>query len=271
MSLNLEYTYPVDDISGLVTPTLTVGSQATGYPPGKLSNGDPSFPFKVDSTTFRLVWDFGSPKTIARVVIVHANFQAGLTGLKAEMNASNAWGGPSVSVPITVPAYHEDDFPVNISVDVNQTYQYFSLAATSANIVNIAIGEVILATQVRTLVGHYLVLQGPGEEEDHPLVEHQTDVGVSTIYGFGTRRRWIRGSILQNESNGTTVRSWNRAAQGRLLPFVIWPQLTPAEPWYVRFEDTRMRRTYVSPGAHSRFDLNFDEVARGLVPTPSAV
>jgi hypothetical protein len=271
---DFQYTHPDDNIAGAVTPTLSAGTQATGYGPAKLYDNDPSYPFKVDSTTFRLVWDWGSAVAPKLIALIHHNFAAGLSGVVFQMNASDSWGAPSFSQTLTVPAYHEDDFPANIYADLSVTapsYRYGSLAVTSANTVNCALGELVIATSLRSLNGSLVLDSSVEDEDDHPIVEHHTDVGVSTIYAHGTRWRYLRGDVRQNTTNAAAVRSWNRATQGRALPCIVLPHASPDEAWFVRFAKSTLSRRYLGPGYRSSFRFEFEEVGRGLKPTPSAV
>jgi hypothetical protein len=269
---NLWYCLPSDDIAVGETPTLVSGTQATGYPPENVGNEDPAYPFKVDSTTFRLVWDFGSAVAPKLVVLAHHNFAPGLTGVRFQMNATDVWTAPSFSAEFPAASYHLDKFPLTLHLDLRSSapsYRYASLVVTSANTVNCAIGEVIISTAIRMLDG--TVQFDSEEDEDHPLVEHQTDVGVSTIYRHGTRLRWLRGDKVVEATDAAAIRTWTRASLGRGLPFVVLPHLAETEAWYVRWENGKVPRTYIGPDLISRYRLAFAEVSRGLYPTPSAV
>jgi len=282
---DLEYAHPSDDLSRLFTATLTAGSQASGaYTPAELRNDNPAHPFKADSTTFRLLWDFGSAVPVEYVVLVHHNFTPGLTGVTFAMGSTGATS--SFTRSFTIRSYHEDLFPVNEHLDlrdVTPTYRYASLEVSSANVVPCALGKFPILTRVRALDGHLLVESTPEDDEAHPLVEHKTDVGVSTIYSHGTRLRWLRGDKIQQDSDAVALRSWNRATQGRSIPFVLIPHtlndhaaatsplVEQEEAWIARWEDQNLPRTYIGPDLLSRYRLKFEEVSRGLRPTPAAV
>ncbi len=276
---DLEYGHPSDDLSRQFTATLTSGTQATGYEPVRLTNDDPSYPFKADSTTFRLLWDFGSAKTVEYVLLVHHNFVAGLTGVTVAMGSTTATS--DLTRTFTIRPYHEDQWPVNEHLDfrdVTAHYRYLSLELVNANTVNAALGKIAILSSVKTLDGTLML--DTEEDEQHPLVEHKTDIGVSTIYAHGTRLRWLRGEKIQEASDSAAIRAWNRASQGRALPFVLIPHLetddaspttADEESWLVRWEEDRLPRTYFSADLLSRWRLKFEEVGRGLKPTPSAV
>ncbi len=281
---DLEYAHPGDDLSRAFTATLTSGSQATGYAPLRLTNDNPAYPFKVDSTTFRLLWDFLVPLPVEYLLLVHHNFQAGLGNVVFAMGSTT--GTTNFARAFTIRAYHEDSFPVNEHLDVRDTtptYRYASLECASANLVNCALGKFPILTTVRALDGNLMLDGNPEDDEEHPTVEHGTDAGVETIYAHGTRRRWLRGDKIQANTDAKAIRSWDRASGGRATPFVLIPHLVdddaPAtsptveeeESWIVRWEDKQLPRTYVGPDLLSRYRLKFAEVSRGLKPTPSAV
>ncbi len=277
MANPLRYTYPADNIAKIGTCTLVTGTQSAGtaprdYLPGRLFDDDPAHPFKTDSTTFRILWDFGSALTAAVVALIHHNFAAALTNVKFAMGTTTAT--TDFSATFVIPAYHEDKFPVNCFLDLSGTspsYRYASLEATTANAVACSIGECPIYNQIRSLPGSFLISTDV-DDEDHPLVEHKTDVGVSTIYRHGTRLRWLRGDVVEEASTGVQIRSWNRATLGRGLPFLLLPpvELNAGEPLFVRWEDNKLPRNYMERGI-SKFKLGFEEISRGLYPTPSAV
>jgi hypothetical protein len=274
----LEYAYPSDDLSRAFTATLTSGTQATGYEPVRLTNDNPAYPFKASSTTFRLLWDFGSAVPVKYVLLVHHNFLAGLSGVTFAMGSTTATS--SFSRSFTIRTYHEDLFPQNEHLDlrdVTPTYRYASLAVTSANSVACALGKFAILTNVRTLTGNLRI--AAEADESHPIVEHRTDVGVATIYSHGTRLRWLRGDKIQKVGDAAAIRSWWRATQGRSIPFVLIPHITRVpsptpeeeESWIVRWEQPTLPRTYIGPDLLSSYHLKFEEVSRGLRPTPAAV
>ncbi len=275
---DLEYAYPGDDLSRAFTATLTSGSQEVGYEPVRLTNDDPSYPFRASTTTFRLLWDFGTATRVQYVLLVHHNFIAGLAGVTLAMGSTTATS--DFSRTFTIRAYHKNDFPQNEALDlrdVDPSYRYLSLALTSANSVAAALGKIAILSTVRSLDGNLLL--NTEETAAHPIVEHQTDVGVSTIYAHGTWLRTLSGEKIQEASDAAAIRDWNEATRGRSLPFVLIPHLEPdaaagteEEAWLVRWTDNVLPRIYLIPDLGlSHYLLKFSEVSRGLKPTPSAV
>lgn len=266
----LYYTHPNDNLSNFVTPTVISGTIATGYPPDNAINRDPSYPMKFDTQTFRILWNFPAPQTLRWVHLVHHNFVAGMGGLNFSMGTTAAT--TNFTQALTVPPYAEDFFPTNIHAifSAPQTYKYAALEGTTANSVPVSIGEVAIYSTLREMPA-WTLASGVEEAEEHPLVEHQTDIGVSTIFVYGTRRRWLRGEVLHESGNAEKVRKLRRDAFGRGFPFSIIPDLPNGEAWYVRFEQTQQVRQYIERDWISRLPLAFEEVSRGLKPTPSAV
>lgn len=276
-SRDLEYAHPADDISRRVTATLSSGTQAELYEPVNLTDDDPSHPFKVETTTFRLVWDLLVDTRVQFVLLVHHNFRAGLTGVRFAMGATSATA--DFSRDFTIRDYHEDDFPVNEHLDlrdVDPTYRYASLEVTAPNSVTCSLGAFPMLETVRGLDGTLML--DADDDERHPVVRHATDVGVETTYAHGTRLRWLRGDKIAETGDAAAIRSWNRASFGSGVPFVVIPHIeTDAdagaveEAWLVRWEDDNLPRTYIGPDLMSRWRLKFFEKGRGLKPTPSAV
>ncbi len=275
---DLEYAYPGDDLSRAFTATLTSGSQEVGYEPVRLTNDDPSYPFRASTTTFRLLWDFGTATRVQHVTLIHHNFLAALAGVTLAMGSSTAT--TDFSRTFTIRPYQENDFPQNESLDlrdVDPSYRYLSLALTSANSVAAALGKIAILSTVRTLDGTLMI--DAEDDEAHPVVSHKTDIGVETIYAHGTRLRTMTGDKLQAATDAAAIRSWNRASRGRSLPFMLIPHIgedsaagTDEETWLVRWTEDSLPRTYLVPDlALSKYVLKFSEVSRGLRPTPSAV
>ncbi len=277
---DIEYAWPSDDLSRSFTATLLAGTQAAGYGLERLQNDNPAYPTKWDTNTFDILWDFGTATAVKYVLLVHHNFIPGLTGVTFKMG--NTTGTTAFSRTFTIRDYHEDLFPVNEHLDlrdVTPTYRYARLTAADANVVPCAIGAFPILTEVRALDGNLLLDANPEDDESHPLVEHKTDVGVSTIYSHGTRLRWLRGEKIQENTDARNIRAWNRATQGRSIPFVLIPHIidddhedtTDEESWIVRWEQQNLPRTYFGPDLMSRYRLQWEEVSRGLRPTPAAI
>lgn len=271
----VHYAYPSEDLSSTVTPTLTSGTQDPEYPIANLAGINPAKPWKVTTTTFRLLWDFGSAVPVYIVALIHANLQAALGGVILAFGSTTATSGFSTN--FTIGPYDEQGYPSNSHLDLSTadsggppTYRYMSLAVTVPNIVVVSIGKILIARAVHELP-HFIIPKSPAEEEQHPMSEHSTDAGVVTIFSLGVRRRWVRGEMAASNTNAALLKSWRRSAGGRTLPFLLLPHLSPDEVWYARFEKDKMHRTFWGSNGKSFIPEGFEEVSRGLKPTPSAV
>lgn len=282
MSVDLEYTHPSEEVRP--TWTLTNGVPAAGYTEAALTDDNPAAPYKVDSTYLRLVGDAGAAVPVSVAVIVHPNFDAGLGGILLEANNSGDFsGGAAVfSAPFTAPAWLSDDFPVNLVCDLralgSPAYRYWSIVTgdgtglTDANSVPIALGEVKLYTAVHALDGSLVLDLQAVEQEAYPVIDHVTEGDVTLVYPLGTKRRYLRGGVLQGGGAAVAVQQWWRAARGRSSPFLVF--VTDAEgsevdePWLCRFEAVGLDRAFTYGSALSTFRIELEEVSRGLRPTP---
>lgn len=281
---NLEYTDPTEEI--VPTWTLTNGTPADGYLTASLTDDNPANPYKVASPYLRLVGDAGAPVTPALAVLIHPNFDPGLAPIYLQGGtsfASVSSGGAPFSVPWPLPSYYPDAFPLNLALDLRglgpHTYQYWSLvtgdgAGGSPNSVPIAIGEFKLYADVHALEGSLTLTLSPRMDEGYPLIDHTTDGDVNLIYPIGTKRRSLRGGLIQSEANAVALQRWWQAAKGRSTPFTILvspAEGTLAEPWFVRFESVTLSRDLTYGQTVSTFQIGFEEISRGLRPTPAAV
>lgn len=82
--------------------TLTPNSVDINYPVSNILDSRLSRIFKTDSsTTCTIVFDAGSAVTVTAVAIANHNISSGVTTLKIQGNATDAWGAPSVDETLT--------------------------------------------------------------------------------------------------------------------------------------------------------------------------
>jgi len=275
MGVDLEYTYPNEEVRP--TWTLTAGTAADGYTPAMLTDDNPAAPYKVDSTTLRVVGDAGAPTPVALAALVHPNLDTALGGIVLQGHTTSDFSGAvGVTVPFTAPAWLTDDFPGNLVCDLravgSPAYRYWSLAIPTANSVPIAIGELKLYTAVHALEGSLVLDLQATEQEAYPIIDHVTEGDVTLVYPLGTKRRYLRGGILQAGAAAVQLQQWYRAARGRSAPFLVLVTTAEGsevdEPWLCRFEQTGLDREFTYGSAISTFRLALEEVSRGLRPTP---
>lgn len=277
MSLtDLEYAHPSDDLKRIAGSwTVLSGTTDAGYGIDRLCNDNPAYPTKFNETTFRIQRDYGNVVTPRYVALIHANLSDGYHDLYLQGNSSPSWGSPPYSVRFPAASYDEHAFPVNLALDLRDdepAFRYWSLVATTASVVPIALGLLVMVDAVRYLDGHLLLDQSPEDDEDMPSNMHATDAGVETTFSFGTRLRWLRGSKWADEADGEAIRAWHRAAAGDAGRFLLLPHMEEDEPWFARWGASRLPRSHRLPNsALYQVKLEFLEISRGLKPTPSAV
>lgn len=258
------YARPGDNIAALVAPTVQSGAEDTTYPAAGLKDLNPAKPAKLTSTTGAWLWDFGVAKSVDLVAIIHHNLTAGLN-VRIQANAANAWGAPSIDQAITIPAYQEDGFPVSPFVDLTginpRSYRYWRLVVVAANGAPVAIGEVVLAATKRTF--EINVSWGAREQEEHPIIEHRTDHGVSIIYDLGTKWRTFAGELETTDAGLSSLRSLARDARNRARPFLLIPDPDINDAWFVRLLEPNFEHehTFIN---QRKLSVRFQEVSRGL-------
>lgn len=275
----LPYLHP-DDNHMLTATISTTAAADADYLVANVANEDPSNPFKTTDTTAAVVADFGSAKVIGIVAVIHANWNAALP-VVIDLDDNSGFSSPE-TFTLVIPPYQEDDHPGIAYYDFVaegdglKTYRYARVRNTSANSVDVTIGEIIIGPGWRELDADFR--PSAVDDEAHPTIENESDMGgVQTVYSQGYRRRWVRGELLLTSKDGTAVtaepiRRWNRAAKGRGRPFLIHPYLPIDEPWYVRFEKDQVPRARVYQADDGTFvhsyAIGFEECARGPVPEP---
>ena len=279
MSTNLEYTLPTEELP--LVWSVGGGVPAAGYPPTKLTNDNPADPFKVDSQSLFLSGRLAAPAPVACAALIHHNYDP---GKQLYLAAGTVPDVPTfvVTFPL-VPPTALDGFPVNLLLDLRPlgalpVFQYWYVASYpgwgtwTPNSVPISIGELKLYSDVHAIDGSLVVDLRPTEQEGYPLIDHVTEGDVSMVYPYGTKRRALRGGILQAGDAAVQVQQWYRATRGRALPFLVFVTEAEgsevAEPWLCRFEKPALDRAFTYGSVMSTFDLAIEEVSRGLRPTP---
>lgn len=256
-----------DNVAPAATLSIQSGSGDATYPPANLVNLNPAKPSKLTTTTGAWVFDFGSARRIDVAAIIHHNLTAGLN-VRLQGNATNAWGGPTLDAPFTIPAYFDDGFPTNPWIDLTGVagysvsgFQYWRLVVVGVNAAAVAIGEVWLGSTKRVLSPN--IIWGERANEKRPLVENRTSYGVSQIYDIGTTIRKFTGQIDTTDAGRDTLRSWWRDTRGRFYPFLLVPDLDNNDALYVRWSTEDLERVLQFLNRNT-LTLEFEEVSRGL-------
>jgi len=260
----LIFQHPTDN---LATPSITAtpSTADAAYPIANLLDGNPAKPFRFTATTGNIVFDFGSAKEIDIFALVMHNLDAGIE-LRLQANSADSWGAPPINELITVGAKDKDGFPPNPWKDMTgitpRTYRYWRLIVVTANSANCAFGHVHFGAPKRSLVHN--ISWGFGESVERPLIEHETDYRVSTIYDFGVKVRSLQGEVETTDAGLVVIREWWDACKGRVLPTLIVPDPSVNDALLVRWTDIKRtdKREFKN---HNKLDLAWSEVSRGLV------
>src|SRR5436190_14488401 len=280
MSQDLEYTLPAEEVP--VIWSLGGGLPSAGYVPAKLTNDNPADPYKVDTGYLFLSGVLQAPTVVACAAIIHHNYDPGIHDIY--LAAGNSPGAVSYTVPFpTVPPLALDGYPVNLFLDLRPlgplpVYQYWYVISYpgwgtyTTNSVPISIGELKLYTSVHAIDGSLVLDLQPTETEGYPIIDRETDGDVSLVYPLGTKRRFLRGGVLQAGEAAAALQRWYRAARGRTLPFVVLVSdaegSETTEPWLCRWEHPTLERRFTYGAVASTFALEIEEISRGLRPTP---
>jgi hypothetical protein len=265
--ISVKYGRASDNVAPNAT-SITATTEDSEYPAENAIDLDPGKPAKLTGTTGSFVFDFGAAQRMDHVAIIHHNLTAGLGSVKFQCNSSNSWGSPTVDATLTVPSDWEDNYPVSFHKDLTGVsgyssggFRYARLNFGSANDAAIALGEIVILSQARTLS---IVRPDVTTSEQRPLIEHGTDYEIATIYDRGTPVRTFSAEVLNNGTT-STIDSWYRDVKGRVLPFLFIPNAAVNDAWFVRFAEPVKQLAYLpGDGTLTSFRVKVTEVGKGL-------
>lgn len=264
MSYPFTYTRPSDRITAGSWAVAT-GTPRTGYPVTNLDDGDPSNPLWIASTSLAVVRDFGTATAVTAVDII-AHTLANSAALHVQMHTADSWATPDVNVAVTIPTPYEDGFTYHVRAMMGgASKRYLRIVNLSANPVSVAIGEVCIWSQTRTLSRgvQYAFLQ-----QRHRLSSKQTSKrGVATKYDLGSIERVLQVTAPASDSDQDDLRSLEAAARGDVRPFsvVLAAGATKsrfAEPLFVTLEQSVTDAGYQHPSL-SPVQLILKELGQG--------
>lgn len=261
--MGLLFAKPSDNLTS--TATITASTSATGYGTANLYDGNPAKPWKATATTATLDFAFGSATNIDLVAIVHHNLTAGLE-VRIQADDASDFSSLDLNQLITIPAYDEDDFPVNPWIDLSalsNSWQYWRLNVVGTNSANVQIGELWLVGTRRELTASHL-RYGLSQSTSRPLIEHRTDYGVSTIYDLGAKMRGLSGEIVTTDTGLEEIKDWWDDCHGRALPTLVIFDEAVNSCQLVRWRDLGREDTRTTTG-WTTIPVAFEEVSRGLV------
>lgn len=216
----------------------------------------PSRPAKLLTTTGWWELTFAGAITVRAVAVIYHNFDEGL-------DVSLDIG--SLSIPIPIPAHHEDGWPVSPWVEFDaETSTTFRLSINGTNSLPLQVGRLLLLGELRQLASD--VRWGVEEQEEHGLIEHRTQLGVETVYDLGGKRRRFSGEFAMEGSPTNELITLLRTTRSRIQPWLLIPDEDVNDAWFVRFEESSWSRVREWPN-YNIMPFRVRELSRG-VPWP---
>jgi hypothetical protein len=234
------YFHPADNVAPNATVTTPTGTDDASYPVTNttlLTYAKIAAPSKITETTGNWLFDFGSAQRVDYVVLWH-NFDAALA-VAVQMNATDSWGGPTVTTSPTIPAKRADGYTRKVGVDLRSVsgystggFRYMRVNVSGTN--SVALGLKVMAfSRVRQLSKGFLL--GREDHEHQIAVDMMTDAGVPWAYDLTSAPRSLRGSAILSDADAESVREWFRACAGRVTPTVVVPDTDSTDAWLVRW------------------------------------
>ena len=259
-----------------VAPTASISldgcTAETGYLPEWIADWNIARPLRLQETSGRVVFQFGTPVSVAIAAIGHANFEAGLdVRLKALSGGSPFnWASPDFEYLFTIPAWRVGRYPYQPWADLTAepnwgAYGTWALDVVGTNPVALTIGDLWLSETIRRLNPDFR--EGRRPALDQPRIEHQTTYRRLRSQ-LGKLIRSVSGQIPPTDDSVVQeVLDWMVDADGR--PFLFIPDGAAAEAWWAIHVTTRQELEDLLDHDLTTFELVIEEDGRGLEPTPS--
>lgn len=262
------YALPSDDLAPSAT-LVTASAEDPGYPADLVIDPNPAHPAKLTTTSGDWVLQF--PLAIAPVaaVLVYPQLDAGLA-VSLQGNNADSWGAPAFSQAFSIPGPHEDGASISPILELTGTpsFAYWRLHVTGTNSVPVAVGRLMLLSNLRTFEDGTSVQWGVEEDEDYGIVEMATELGVETIYDLGNKRRSLQGQMLLRQAGATQFLELRRATRGRVEPWLLIPFEGINDAYLVRWSERVQTRQINWPDLVSGYaqvlPMRVTEVSRGL-------
>lgn len=150
---NILWTLPSEIVTGNAAITLPSGTLDSdeNYQLPSLYDTDPAKPCKITGP-LRLVFDWGSAQRIDGFALPNHNLLEGSSEVLVQLNSSNAWGAPAVSVALNIGAIRLDGHRAAPWLDLRDVadisgYRYGSIAISTVG--NVKLGEVLWLARLR--------------------------------------------------------------------------------------------------------------------------
>jgi hypothetical protein len=258
---NLRYNFPSDNVAPAATLSLPSGTADAAYPLANIVDLNPAHPFKLTTTTCRIVFDLGSATTLAIVALIHHNLDAGLN-VRWQGNATNSWGSPSFDYAFTITAKDQDGYRPNSVAIPSGSYRYWSLVVVGTNTNNLIFGSIWIGTALRTLTNNYS--WGYKREDPRPgAVRWKTRAGVEWVSPTYGRQRRLASDVQTTDAGLVELTTWYQSCGGMDQPTLILPG---AQDWtdagLVKWADDMSFQQAVADNV--TVQVSWLEVAKGL-------
>jgi hypothetical protein len=267
------YAMQSDELGHLVTPTCSVSANAN-YPVANIATLEPDDVFLSaanGSSGIRFVWDHGSAKVVKLFSLHHHNLPAG-TVCRAERNATDSWGGPTISQNFTIGAHPVAGLPrphgVDLTVDAGYEgvtgLRYSSLWIPALSQL-VGIGSALWWGAKREDITN--VLYPAIDTESYPKRTFSTAYGKQKQYSLGVRLRSHPAVFRLRDSAWTPFQSLFLSCQGGSNRFLWWRDTTGSDAMLAMFDDDSLARTITYANVNDT-QLTIVEVACGVaIPT----
>lgn len=265
------YARPSDNVLSGATISVNTGTEDPDYLATNINDLHPEKPAKLTTTSGSWVADLGSAKQVDLAAIIHHNLDAAIA-VTLQGHTANSWGAPTLSTAFTIPARLNDQYTVNIWLDltvlfpsaVNRTFRYWRLNVTGVNSAALFVGEWRLEGTRRTF-GTRDIKRGSTRMWRRPAILHETELFVRRAYDLGVTIRTVTVDVELTDPVLADLETWYRDAQGIIKPFLIVPNSSETDAWLVGFTNQERPYRRLAPGYHTA-TIEFQELSRGLYP-----
>lgn len=270
---SIAYARPDDDAAA--GKTVTASAENANYPASNLVNLDVSWPAKLTTTSGSWVIDLGATKTVKAIGLLNHNFDAGLD-VKVQGHSADLWTDPDYSEDVTVPTDEDAgdglEFSVNPWIDLSGldgegapvawSCRYIRVLINEANSANVALGECVVLTALRTLD----IDPAPGleESEEYPDIVHRSSFGAPTVYSIGAKWKVWDGAMPGTVADDHWLIA--RQARGRVRPWFFVPDRAVNSCYLVAFDwsGPRFVTRKMGEGYHQVPAFRLRECSRGV-------
>lgn len=227
-----------------IDPTWSVTSADSEFPASYVpdfSDAIRPFPGMSTATTDDFIGDFGSATRVDWVLIEH-NLDASLSGVQLQLNASNSWSGPTISVNLVIPAKRKNRYTRLIFVDLTiqggyttSGLRYIRLHVPNAN--SVPIGFKILCFSHK---------RQPNRNVKFGYRPQRHNMGTELTTGWGNTWHFTKGSapmalittVDLNDSSMSDMVDWFEDADGVVTAIAAIDPLFPLEGYVVRLRSS---------------------------------